>query len=57
MNQWVREHTQARGGLAVDWSLTAELFEHFGRSGQPIARLADRDVEDELVDAEFPHRI
>lgn len=50
-----------RGGggrfRTVDRSLTRQLFEHFGGTGQTIARFADRDVQHQLIDAEFPHRV
>ena len=41
----------------VDGGLTAQLLKHLGRSRESIARLADRDVEDELLDAKLLHRI
>jgi len=43
--------------LTVDGSLTAELFQHLGSTGQSVTRLADRDVEDELLDGELLHRV
>jgi hypothetical protein len=44
-------------GLRVDGRLTAQLLEHLGGTGETITRLADRDVEDELLDAELPHGV
>ena len=41
----------------VDWCLAAQLFEHFGSTSKPVSRLSDRDVEDELFDAELPHGV
>jgi hypothetical protein len=41
----------------VDWSLTAQLFEHLCGTGKSITRLADRDVEDEFLDAQLPHGV
>ena len=41
----------------VDWSLTTELFKHFGSTSESITRFADRNVQDQLVDTEFPHGI
>ena len=41
----------------VDGSLTTQLFKHFGSAGEPVARLADGDVEDQLVNAKFSHWI
>ena len=51
------EGSDGVSGLAVDRSLTAQLLEHLGRSGQTITRLADGDVEDQLLDAELPHGV
>jgi hypothetical protein len=33
------------------------LFQHFGSASETIARLADRDVQHQLRDAEFPHGV
>lgn len=44
-------------GRTVDWCLTAQLLEHLRRSRQPITRLADGDVQDELLDLELAHWI
>jgi len=43
--------------LTVDWSLTTQLFQHFRSTGQSVTRLSDRDVEDELLDAELLHGV
>lgn len=51
------ESTDSVAGLGVDGGLTAELFEHLGRTGETITRLADGDVEDELLDAKLPHGV
>jgi hypothetical protein len=41
----------------VDWSLAAELFKHFGSASESVTRFADRNVQDQLVDTEFPHGV
>ena len=41
----------------VDWSLTAELFQHFGSTSESVTRFAYRNVQDQFVDTEFPHGI
>ena len=33
------------------------MFEHFGGTSESVARFADGDVEDELLDAEFAHGV
>lgn len=43
--------------LTVDGSLTRKLLEHLGGTGEPVTRLADGDVEDELLDLELPHGV
>lgn len=53
----VKGERGGKGGHTVDGSLTTELLEHFRRSGQPITRFSDGNVEDEFVDAEFPHGV
>jgi len=45
------------GRLTVDWSLTRKLLKHLGGTGKSVTRLADRDVEDELLDAELAHGV
>jgi len=44
-------------GFAVDWGLTAQLFEHLGSTGKSITRLSHRDVEDDLLDPQILHRV
>lgn len=51
------ESTDGVAGLGVDRSLTGQLLEHLRGTGQAITRLADGDVEDELLDAELPHGV
>ena len=51
------EGTDGVAGLGVDGSLTRKLLEHLGGTSEPVTRLADRDVEDELLDAELPHGV
>ena len=41
----------------VDRSLTAQLFQHLRSAGQSVTRFSDRDVEDELLDAEILHGV
>jgi hypothetical protein len=41
----------------VDGRLTAQLLQHLGCSGQSVTRFADRNIEDEFLDAQFAHRI
>lgn len=41
----------------VDRSLTAQLLQHFGSTSQSITRLSDGDIQHQLIDAEFPHRV
>lgn len=43
--------------LTVDRSLTRKLLEHLGGTGEPVTRLADGDVEDQLLDLELPHGV
>lgn len=49
-SEWKRE-------LTVDGCLTTELFEHFCSTGESVARFADGDIEDDLLDAELAHRV
>ena len=51
------EGSDGVAGLGVDGGLTAELLEHLGRTRQSVTRLADGDVEDELLDAKLPHGV
>ena len=41
----------------VDWGLTRQLLEHLGGSRQSVTRLADGDVQDQLLDAQLTHRV
>jgi hypothetical protein len=41
----------------VDGSLTAQLLEHLGGTGKSVTRLANGDVEDELLDAQLTHGV
>lgn len=41
----------------VDGRLTAQLFQHLGGTGESISRLADGDVQHELLDAKLPHGV
>lgn len=43
--------------LTVDRSLTAQLLKHLRSTGQSITRLADTDVEHELLDAQLAHGV
>jgi hypothetical protein len=47
----------SRRAHTVDGSLTAQLFKHFGGTGESVTRFADRDVEDEFLDAQLPHGV
>ena len=49
--------SRCRSTHTVDWRLTAQLLQHLGRSCQSVTRLADGDVEDELLDAELLHGV
>lgn len=51
------EGSDGVAGLAVDGSLTAQLLEHLCGTRKSVTRLADGDVEDELLDAELPHGV
>lgn len=41
----------------VDRGLTAQLLEHLGGSGKSVTRLADRDVEHQLLDLKLAHGV
>ena len=47
----------ARYSRTVDGSLTAQLLEHLGGTGKSVTRLANGDVEDELLDAQLTHGV
>ena len=51
------EGTDGVAGLGVDGSLTAQLLEQLRGTSETITRLANGDVEDELLDAELPHGV
>ncbi len=61
--EWILEISELRGaGLerprhTVHGCLSAQLFQHFGGFGESVARFADGDVHDQLLDAELPHGI
>lgn len=44
-------------GRTVDGGLTAQLLEHLGGTSKSVTRLADGDVEDELLDAQLAHGV
>ena len=41
----------------VNRCLATELFEHFGSTGESVARFADGDVEDEFLYSELAHGV
>jgi len=41
----------------VDGCLTAQLLEHLCGTSKSVTRLADGDVEDELLDFQLPHGV
>jgi hypothetical protein len=41
----------------VNWGLAAQLLQHLGSTGQSVTRLANANVEDELLDREIPHGV
>ena len=45
------------GDITVNWRLATELLEHFGRTGESVARFANGDVENEFLDAKLTHWI
>jgi hypothetical protein len=51
------QRTEQDGEHTVDRSLTTQLFQHLCGTSKSITRLSDRDVEDELLDAELLHGI
>ena len=46
-----------RESRTVDGGLTGQLLEHLCGTGQSVTRLADGDVQDELVDAQLTHGV
>lgn len=51
------EGSDSVASLAVDRSLTAQLFQHLGGTSQSVTRFTDGDVEDELLDAKLSHGV
>lgn len=45
------------GVLTVDRSLPAQLLKHLGSTSESVTRFADGDVENQLLDAQFAHRV
>lgn len=45
------------GLRTVDWGLTTELFEYFGGTSESVTRFTNRNVQNQLVDAELPHGV
>lgn len=43
--------------LTVDGGLTGQLLKHLGGTSKSVTRLANANVEDELLDAELPHGV
>jgi hypothetical protein len=46
-----------RWKLTVDWGLTAQLLQHLCSTSQSVTRFTNRDIQNELLDAELPHGI
>jgi hypothetical protein len=51
------EGTDSVAGLGVDGGLTRQLLENLGGTSKSVTRLTDRDVQDELGDAELAHGV
>lgn len=51
------EGTDGVAGLGVDGCLTGKLLEHLGGTSKSVTRLSNRDVQDELLDAELAHGV
>jgi hypothetical protein len=51
------EGTDGVAGLGVDGGLTRQLLENLGGTSEPVTRLSDGDVEDELLDAKLAHGV
>jgi len=51
------EGSDSVAGLAVDWGLTTQLFQHLRSTSKSISRLSNRDVEDDLLDAQLLHGV
>lgn len=51
------EGSDCVSGFRVDWSLTGQLLQNLGSSGQPVTRLSDTDVKNQLLDLQIPHGV
>mmetsp|Transcript_31827 Transcript_31827/g.102821 ORF Transcript_31827/g.102821 Transcript_31827/m.102821 type:complete len:218 (+) Transcript_31827:386-1039(+) len=51
------ERAHGEPGFREDGLLAAQILQHLGGTGETIARLADRDVENELLDLHRLHRV
>jgi len=51
------ELIQSKVIRTVDRSLTTQLFQHLRSTGKSVTRFSDRDVEDELLNAELLHGV
>jgi hypothetical protein len=51
------EGTDSVAGLGVDGGLTRQLLENLGGTSKSVTRLTNRDVQDELGDAELAHGV
>merc|ERR1719161_2398651 len=49
--------TDGQASLRVDRLLVRKLLQHACRARQAITRFTNRDVQDELLDADLPHRV
>lgn len=59
-NLFVSSDTEGSDGvssLGLDWSLTGQLFQNLGGSGQSVTGFTDGDVQDQLLDLQFTHNI
>jgi len=52
-----REGSDGVSGLGGDGRLTGELLQHLGGSGEPVSRLSDSDVDDQLLDVKVLHGV
>lgn len=51
------EGTDGVAGLGVDGGLTRKLLKHLGGTSKSVTRLADGDVQHELLDAQLAHGV
>lgn len=51
------ESADGVAGLGVDGGLTRQLLEHLGGTSKSVTRLADGNVQDELLDAQLTHGV